>query len=59
MITIGGADRTVLQWRHYEPDEGDDERGDRKIAGAIPWEVERQRDEAAIEFADGRAVVVN
>ena len=25
LITIGGEDRTVLQWRHYEPDEGDEE----------------------------------
>lgn len=25
LITIGGEDRTTLQWRHYEPDEGDEE----------------------------------
>ena len=25
LITIGGEDRTILQWRHYEPDEGDEE----------------------------------
>jgi len=25
LVTIGGEDRTVLQWRHYEPDEGDEE----------------------------------
>ena len=25
LITVGGEDRTILQWRHYEPDEGDEE----------------------------------
>ena len=44
--------------RFGEPDQGDNERWKCEIAGAIPREVERQRDEAAIEFADGRSVVV-